>query len=181
MDASTYWILKSQVKRSPYANDIAWAENIEAPKTALEFFAEYAFVVINSGMKAQIAREIYYKVMEAVIVRGESAATVFGHKAKAAAIDRIWRDRDQVFDAYCVSLDRLAFLESLPWIGPITKYHCAKNFGMDVVKPDRHLVRIAAMSNETPDELCRRLARESGDSVAVIDTVIWRAANMGLA
>jgi hypothetical protein len=130
-------------------------------------------------MKQQIAREIHEKVVDA-IVAGASVATVFGHKGKAAAIDYTWKEKDRLFDEYCASTDRLAFLESLPWIGPITKYHAAKNFGMDVVKPDRHLVRIAEKAGETPDAMCRRLSRETKDSVAVVDTVIWRAANVGL-
>ncbi len=182
MNTATYRFLKSKVAHSPYSNDIEWAEkSIHPPDTALEFFCEYAFVVINSGMKAQIARKIYEKTMDAVIVNKQSATAVFGHPGKSAAIDQVFSARFTLFDQYCASTDRLVFLEALPWIGPITKYHLAKNFGMDVVKPDRHLVRIAEKSGETPEELCRRIAKETGDTVAVVDTVIWRAANMGLA
>jgi hypothetical protein len=75
--------------------------------------------------------------------------------------------------------DKLSFFESLPWIGPITKYHLAKNFGVECCKPDRHLVRIARQYDMTPDELCRKLAEETGNSVNTVDTVLWRAANLG--
>lgn len=180
MKAETYWILKAQVARSPYADDISWAEQIQPPETALEFFCEYTFVVINSGMKAQIARVIYNKVMDTVLIGKGSASLVFGHKGKCAAIDKIFADRYNVFNGWLSAKDPLEYLAQLPWIGPITKYHLAKNFGMDVVKPDRHLVRIAEKSGETPDQLCRRLSLETLDKVAVVDTVIWRAANMGL-
>jgi hypothetical protein len=180
MDAATYRMLKEKVERSPYADDIRWAEDIHSPESSCAFALECIYVIINSGMKQQIARKIHEKALDA-IVAGASVTTVFGHKGKAAAIDHIWKERDRLFDEYCASTDRLEFLESLPWVGPITKYHAAKNFGMDVVKPDRHLVRIAEKSGETPDAMCRRLSRETKDSVAVVDTVIWRAANMGLA
>lgn len=180
MTPQRYFSLRAAVGESEYADDIRWAQEIHPPESGCAFALECIFVIVNSGMKAQTARKIYDAILDA-IAEGKSSSTVFGHDGKTAAIDRIWRHRDRLFDEYCVSTDRLAFLGSLPWIGPITKYHVAKNFGMDVVKPDRHLVRIAAISNETPDELCRRLSRETGDSVAVVDTVIWRAANMGLA
>jgi len=73
----------------------------------------------------------------------------------------------------------MAFLASLPWIGEITKYHLGKNLGtLDTAKPDRHLVRIAGA--EGAHALCARLARATGDKVATVDVVIWRAANLGL-
>ncbi len=176
-----YLSLKARVAASPYADDIRWAEEgIRPPQDPNAFLVEYIFVVVNSGMKAQIARQIYNRVFEALI-SGRSASTVFGHKAKAAAIDLVWKETDRFFEEYRAATDKLAYLETLPWIGPITKFHLAKNFGLDVVKPDRHLVRIAALSNETPDEMCRRIAQKTGDTVAVVDTVIWRAANQGWA
>ena len=76
---------------------------------------------------------------------------------------------------------RLEFLERLPWIGPITKFHLARNLGMDVCKPDRHLLRIAkAHHGTTPAALCGRLSRLSGDRIGVVDVVLWRAANLRL-
>src|SRR5204862_28581 len=38
------------------------------------------------------------------------------------------------------------WLTRCPYIGPVTCWHLAKNVGMDVVKPDRHLVRMAQAS-----------------------------------
>ena len=51
---------------------------------------------------------------------------------------------------------------------------------MDVAKPDRHLVRISEVSGETAEALCQRLSDASGDRVATVDLVIWRAANLGV-
>jgi hypothetical protein len=47
-------------------------------------------------------------------------------------------------------VERLEYLGSLPWIGAITKYHAARNFGVDCVKPDIHLTRLAALLRTTP-------------------------------
>lgn len=183
MDAATYRDLKSRVLQSPYADDVRWAQRLSPCEDPDDFGIEYVFVVINSGMKAQIARGIFNRVMEALQAE-RMVLEVFGHKGKARAIEETWIDRLSVFEGYQHSYGterKLTYLEGLPWIGPITKYHLGKNLGLDVVKPDRHLVRIAEKSGETPDQLCRRIALETRDRVVVVDTVIWRAANMGLA
>jgi len=69
--------------------------------------------------------------------------------------------------------------QSLPWIGPITKYYMAKNLGADVCKPDRHLTRIAGKYDMELEELCKKLSEESGDHISMVDNVIWRVANLG--
>ena len=61
---------------------------------------------------------------------------------------------------------------------PITCWHLAKNYGHDCAKPDRYLTRIAGA--EGTHDLCARLAKETGDRIATVDLVIWRAANLGL-
>ena len=55
----------------------------------------------------------------------------------------------------------------------------AKNLGVDTAKPDRHLVRVAeATGYASPASLCEHLARMVGDTVAVVDLVIWRFATI---
>jgi hypothetical protein len=51
---------------------------------------------------------------------------------------------------------------------------------MNVAKPDRHLERIAERTGETVADLCARLAAVSGDRIATVDYVLWRAAESGL-
>jgi hypothetical protein len=172
-----YLDLRKQIRHLGYGHDILWSEDVQPVSDPLEFWAEFAFVVLNSGMKAQIAGMIWNKVRPAVL-SGASASTVFGHKGKASAIDFVFTNREQLLSEYLAADDKLANLRKLPWIGNITCWHLAKNYGHDVAKPDRHLVRIAGA--EGVHELCARLSRESGDRVATVDLVIWRAANLGL-
>jgi hypothetical protein len=179
MDASAYFDLKSAVLEAGFADEITWAETIKPCESATDFALEHAFVVCNSGMKAQIAVKIYRKVRDALL-NNNPVALVFGHKGKTAAIEHVFTNRHRLFEEFNGATDKLSFLESLPWIGGITKYHLAKNFGIPCCKPDRHLVRIAQQFNTTPELLCERLARETGNSVPVVDTVIWRAANLGM-
>lgn len=133
-------------------------------------------------MKEQIARKIRERVFDAVW-HGQPVRQVFGHEGKAKAIETAWKDKEKLFkrsQALTSSEEILEFCKSLPWIGDITKYHLAKNLGAPVAKPDRWLARVAAESGETVQGLCERLAIESGDKVVTVDSVIWRACNLGI-
>jgi hypothetical protein len=181
MNASTYLDLKRRVIEAGYERDVAWAENVGPVASYSRFAEEYIWVVINSGMKAQVAEGIAKRVWSA-IEEGKPIRDAFGHPGKAAAIERVLsQDGARWFDEYTQLLGdeaRLAYLETLPWIGKVTKWHLAKNLGVDCAKPDRHLVRIAG-SEQAAHEMCSRLAAKTGDRVATVDYVIWRAANLG--
>ena len=170
-------------------DDIAWAERLGAPKDADEFASETIFVICNSGMKNTVARMIFDKVQDALQL-GTPVRDVFRHDGKAAAIERVWRDREALYarlmaivltneDAQA-GTRLLEFCESLPWIGGITRYHLAKNFGADVAKPDVHLQRLADREGCSPQALCERLAQATGWRVATVDTLLWRACANGI-
>lgn len=177
MQIAQYQLLRRELIDLGYAHEIQWSENISAVCDPLVFWREYAWVVLNSGMKNQIAAGIWQRVRP-VVEGGGSAALVFGHKLKANAIDTVYATRAQRLQEYLVAADKVEYLRSLPWIGPITCWHLAKNFGLDVAKPDRHLVRIAG--DESVPAMCERLALATGDRIATVDLVIWRAANLKL-
>lgn len=161
-------------------DDIEWATyGCGAPRSGEAFARETIFVIANSGMKNTVARGIYERCMTA-LEAGRPVIGVFGHKGKAAAMERIWRERDTLQAAYLAAEDKLAFCESLPWIGKITKYHLAKNFGAQVAKPDVHVQRMADREGCTAQQLCERLAAETGLNVSAVDTVLWRAAATGV-
>jgi hypothetical protein len=71
------------------------------------------------------------------------------------------------------------FIRELPFMGPITSRHLAKNLGVVMVKPDRHLTRIAVKTGyDSAERMCRTIAEVVGDSLSVIDIVIWRYATI---
>lgn len=182
MELVEYQQLRATIIDMGYASDIQWAQEVAEPKDAVHFAMEHAFVVCNSGMKAQIARGIFEKVMGA-LWRDEHPSTVFGHKGKSEAIWTVWNTRHDWFDRYLAVPDdaaKVEFLQTMPWIGGITKWHLAKNFGVDAVKPDRHLVRLGVKYSTTPHELCRALAEQTGDRIGTVDYVLWRACNLGI-
>ena len=105
---------------------------------------------------------------------------VLGKSGKAVAIDTIWRNRDELFLAFQMANDKVEFARCLPWIGNVTKWHVAKNLGVDCAKPDIHLERVASQYQTTPEALCGELAVATGDRVATADVVLWRACNLGI-
>lgn len=184
MRVETYKLLKSLITDAGFGDDITWAEKIEPPRDALEFAREHAFVVCNSGMRAKTACLIFRKVM-AALEAGRPLSGVFGHEHKCQSIQYVHDHREE-FYARFKEVERdgteavLEFLQTLPHIGGITRYHLAKNCSISCIKPDRHLVRIASHFDTTPEELCRALALASGDKITTVDTVIWRAASLEL-
>jgi len=179
MEVQQYFDLKQAVIDAGYEHEIDWIDNIQPCYSAEDFADEATWVILNSGMKEQIARQIWNKIKMAWSV-GNPTASAFGHKGKVKAIDFIQKNKQDIFDQYFGCSEPLEFLESLPFIGKITKYHLAKNLGVDCVKPDRHLVRIAKNNNQTVDELCNDLSLQTGDKLSMVDMVLWRAANLGM-
>lgn len=165
------------------ADDIHWSENGPWVSDAKAFATEAIFVVCNSGMKNTVAKEIFRKCL-AALNHPKPVIEVFGHVGKAAAIERLWAERDELWDGYLktpeVLHEQLAYLESLPWIGPITKYHLAKNLGVDVAKPDVHLQRLADRDGCSVQALCERLGTEVLLRAATVDVVLWRACANGV-
>lgn len=179
MKGVDYLAIKGQLIIDGYGHEIDWIANIKPCMDADDFAHEATWVILNSGMREQIARQIWNKIKKAWL-SGQPTASAFGHKGKVAAIDFIRKNRQDIFDQYFGCGEPLIFLESLPFIGKITKYHLAKNLGLDVVKPDRHLVRLAKQYNFADCfEMCNKISLETGDKVSMIDTVLWRAANSG--
>lgn len=153
------------------------------PIDATDFALRVAYVVLNAGMRWSVARVIWVRLQLSLIETGTVGDT-FRHPRKRAAIDEIMRERDEKFEAFRLAWaagpDKvIEFCASLSFIGDVTKFHLAKNLGVDCAKPDIWLERIARESGESVETMCRRLADASGDRVATVDYVIWKAATSG--
>lgn len=180
MDQSRYHQIRAAVIAAGYERDIEWAQNVKAPETAEDFAGEVIWVILCSGMKEQVARIIQERVWAVIKSGNPVKGNVLGKSGKADAIDTVWRDRALLFSNFQVANDKVEFGLSLPWIGKITKWHLAKNLGVDCAKPDVHLERVAAHYGTTPSALCGNIASTTGDRIATVDLVIWRACNLGI-
>ena len=170
-----------------YQKEIEIVENRKYEDiTPSKFFDEYLFVVLNSGMKNQIAEKIYKKYWEIAqgfktqqLLNGLSAIK---HEGKHAAIERAIHNCIEWYDSLDMcktDTDKISYLETLPWIGQITKYHLARNLGIDCAKPDRHLQRVAKYFGYTDvQQMCKELSNFIGERIGTIDIVLWRYCNI---
>lgn len=191
-----YLTLKAHVVEAGYEGEVAWQEQCDVEKMdERAFLTDTAFVILNSGMRAAVVRKKWPDIYDIFMgfpdartilqyreVCREEALKVFGHKAKIEAILRSAEIVDEIgFEAIHERLragDR-EFLLRFPFIGPITSYHLAKNMGMQVAKPDRHLVRYAeAASFDDVQEFCQAIAQPADEKVPVVDIVLWRYATL---
>lgn len=167
------------VRRAGYKAAINWSENVRLPANAEDFASEVIYVICNSGMANRIALPIFEDCMRA-LGSGQSSKIAFGHPGKTEAIDHIWKKRRSLYRKLLRADDITEFCATLPWIGPITKFHLAKNMGVDVAKPDVHLNRLAEPEGVTAQQLCERLAKETGYRAATVDLILWRACADGI-
>jgi hypothetical protein len=180
MTPGRYRELRNAIIAAGYAGDIEWSEAVKPAANADDFANEAIYVILCSGMKAQVAQIIQRRVWAAIDAGKPVKGNVLGNSGKAGAIDTIWQSREALFAAFKRANDPVEFCLTLPWIGNITKWHLAKNLGVDCAKPDVHLVRVATHYGTTPAALCADLAAATGDRIATVDLVIWRACNLGI-
>lgn len=184
------------VVRAGFAQEIDEQEQRRLDRvTESDFLREAAWVVLSCGMREQIVRDLFPGVSEAFL-QWESAnaisrnrlrcarraLAVFAHRGKIDAIIGIAGHVSLLsFEGIRANLYRsgVRALEGFPYVGPVTKFHLAKNLGLDVAKPDRHLVRISrAAGFADPAHLCRVVAAATGDRVGTVDLVFWRYATI---
>ena len=172
-----YDFIKTYLKKTKYKHEIEWCENIpsleEIDKES--FFREYAWVVINSGMKNKIAEKIYANFWNS----GNLNFGAIKHALKNKALKQVYNRLDYYFHHLKQSENKLFYLKSLSFIGDITKYHLARNLGLDYAKPDRHLVRIAKFFDyNNVQTFCKDVSELSHDKIGVVDLVFWRFATL---
>jgi hypothetical protein len=142
-----------------------WIETSEvetpsAPATSDVFARKVIGVICNASVTPDVGRHAYERCMRALL-SGATARTGFRHARKADAIDEVWRRRDELFAAYEASDDRLAYLGTLPWIGPVMRHSLAHLLGLSEPRPG-HRDENDARGNEGTNAAAKPLASEVG-------------------
>jgi hypothetical protein len=194
--ASAYLIAKETVIREGYGKEIEWQRNVSLNNlTESKFLKESAWVILSSGMNEIVIRKVFPRITHAffnwesseTIYRNqsdclESALNIFNNPKKIKAIIEIAKEISDIgFERSLKSIETegVSYLTKFPYIGPATSYHLAKNIGFNVVKPDRHLVRVAKSAGYAdPYDFCSDLSEIVGDDIRIIDIVIWRYATL---
>lgn len=174
--------------------------------TPEEFAYECFYVVCVAGFKQDYAKAMCNKIINFVKIKDqfeiEDLLKLYKNKAKTKAIKNIWDNRKQYQEQF-YSLkpleDKVSFLASLPHIGNITKYHLARNLGLNFVKYDIWIQRlgVALYGNidfidkvnnskllieikEFCDKMFDEVQKETNEKVGFIDVVLWRSCQKGL-
>jgi hypothetical protein len=194
--AHSYLDAKQLVISAGYAHEIDWQEDLRFDDLTEErFLREYTWVVFSSGFRESVLRNKFEGLTKAFLGLTSAneialnrrdcrraALRVFGHHGKVSAVlDACKLIHLNGFSSFRNQLEAggVEFIDRLPFMGPATSYHLAKNIGLDVVKPDRHLVRIANASGfESPHDFCESINAVVGDAISVVDIVIWRYATL---
>ncbi len=187
-----YIDIKKQVIESGFAWEIDWQEEQDFTTISeSKFCSEAAWVILSSGMSVRTVTKVFSKVSEAffnwdsverVILNKEKciekALVHFNHVGKINAIVNIIEEIDR--EGYInfknnIRKRGIDYLQKFPFLGPATSYHLAKNIGVDVVKPDRHLINLANELNfSSVHELCKTIASPIDEKMSVVDIVLWR-------
>ena len=186
---SYYLHAKRAVIDAGFAPEIIWQkEAATSDVTGASFLEQATWVVLSAGMAAHVVGRRFPDIREAMHeFKLEAIAAdpqcrrrllrVFNHPKKIDAILAIANfaraKGDEHIKDLIVSANQ-GELMTLPYIGPVTVLHLLKNLGMPVVKPDRHLVRLARRLDVDVDDMCTEISEYFGEPPAVVDIVLWR-------
>lgn len=191
-----YYFAKLYIIKKGFADEIDWQNDLIFENlTEQKFLEEIAWVILSSGMNEQIIRKLFPKVSKIMFdfqsaekiknSKGEcyfNAIQVFNHPGKINAI--LYAAEyvtNNSFEAVKLKINQnnISFLMSFPYLGNATAYHMAKNIGLNVAKPDRHLIRISkSFGFQSPTDLCNEISAAIGEKISTIDLVLWRYATI---
>lgn len=168
------YVIEHDTANKVYQEEIKWQNSVSFDKvTEEDFFSNYVWVVISSGLSNKAAHSISDKLHKHF-----PDFNVITHPGKRKAISQMWKEFPKHFEklkALKTDEERIEYIGSLFYMGPTIRYHMAKNLGIQVAKPDRHLVRLAtAFGYSDVQTLCRDISQATGDKISVVDLVLWR-------
>lgn len=185
-----------QVRAAGFSWELEWQrERMLQDFTEQDLLRESAWVILCSGFRESVVRNAFdyvslcfcdWESAHEISARQhaciETAAWRFSNRRKLTAIARIAEIiHDHGFKSFQSHLkdDPIEKLQALPFIGPVTSWHLAKNLGFDVAKNDRHLARLAYVHGfSDAQSLCAVIADATGEAASVIDIVLWRFATL---
>lgn len=194
--AAFYMTAKERVIEAGFADEIDWQADVVFTEWGeTTFLKEAAWVVLSSGFRESVIRErfpefsaafLHWVAADVIIDHREAcrsnALHVFGNVRKIDAILHI------VQRVACDGIDAMRqgiydrgtqFIQELPFMGPVTSCHLAKNLGVNIAKPDRHLTRLTEKTGYgSVEHMCNTIAEIVGDTLPVIDVVFWRFATI---
>jgi hypothetical protein len=189
---SVFSMASDYVRAAGLDAEVEWQRRTSLDRfTETELLRESAWVILCTGFREAVVRHVFGHISlcfcdwesAAAIVAADPACKIaarasFRNEAKLNAIlgvaAFVHELGFQVFKTAVVG-DPIRQLSRLPFIGPVTVWHLAKNLGLNAAKPDRHLMRLSSgLGFRDAEEFCAAIAEVIGEEAKVIDLIIWR-------
>jgi hypothetical protein len=192
--ASRYLVAKRTVIGRGFGSELVWQRmRLRSPITEKLLLAETAWAILAGGISERIIRSKFaaleaafldwrsaHRIVEAAPLCYRRAFAHFRHARKLRAILRVAETvaaRGSLAALRDVRRDPIGFFSRRCRLGTVTAFHAAKNLGLAVAKPDRHLSRLSIIAGyDDVQEFCRTIGEYTGDPIPVVDIVLWRFA-----
>src|SRR5208283_877639 len=113
-------------------------KNIDSNKLAWEF----TFCALgSSGLNNKVVQKQYDEIFHG----NSNFNSIKNHRIREA-IELVWKNRVKIFNDLQMKItdkEKIENIRTLPQMGPKTSYHFARNIGIDCIKPDIWMKRIA--------------------------------------
>lgn len=191
-----YFLAKKYVIKKGFGNELDWQDARDFKTlTEHDFMCEISWVILASGMNDKVVKKVFphiqkaffdFKSLPYILEHKQkclqNALTVFNHTGKVSAILQIaeYLLMHTLADTkQRILKDGILFIRTFPYMGQATACHFAKNIGIDIVKADRHLIRISSsLGFDNPAQLCKAISLQVQEKLATIDLVLWRYATL---
>ena len=193
---NVFRVAEREVVAAGYAWEAKW-QRTRAFSTfsESELLREAAWVILCSGFREASVRRWFdyislcfcdwHSALEIAQHRNacvQTALSAFRHEKKINAIAHVAEIIcEQGFNQLRCTIQKqpIPELQRLPYVGPVTSWHLAKNLGLSVAKNDRHLARLAELLGYSDaHHLCDAISDATGEPASVVDIVLWRYASM---
>lgn len=174
--------------------------------TAEEFAHEVFYVICVAGFKQDYAKATCNRIIKLIEDKPDfdlnDLNDIYGNKNKVKAVFDVWKNRNKYQESFynLKTIDeKVEYLGTLPFVGNITKYHLARNLGMNFVKYDIWIQRLGVAlygdenlvdkvnnSKLLPeiknvcDIMFEKIWEETLEKKGYIDVVLWRSCQKNL-
>ena len=191
-----YFDIKDVILDAGYFQEVEWQySRAPATVTRRQVATEHAWVTLSAGLSYRAVTSIFRRLASVLESWRDLDALACHADGVRSSMLRAFRHRTKVDAMVSVIIhlaglgedelrcrlaaDGLGYIRSLPFMGPATSLHLAKNLGLPVAKPDRHLMRIAeALGASSPQAMCSVLGERTREPPQVVDIVLWRFATL---
>lgn len=189
-DKDSFDVIKNKLQNSPILS-------------SSEFVFEVIYVILASGFNQKVAIKKYYEIKNFIENGGkvtqENLLKIFANKNKMNAVCKLWKNKESYRNNFYNlknEQEKLDYLETLPFIGNITKNHLARNLGMNTVKYDLWIKRLGGtlysdliefdetiltpQVQQACDKMFASIEFETNLKKGYIDVVLWKSCQIGL-